>query len=112
MLGFKTRSRLQTLIAAGVLDDYLRPGGGRSRLLETDPPGMPSLLEKVRQHTRVHCSSPLWGDQERPVLPPVDPSDRWAQRCNGYLDLECWGPPPWSADQWVTLRVVMEMAGE
>ena len=112
MLGFKTRSRLQTLIAAGVLDDYLRPGGGRSRLLETEPPVMPSLLEKVRQHTRVHCSSPLWSDQERPVLPPINDSDRWARRWNGYLDLECWGPPPFTADQWITLAVVMEMAGE
>jgi len=36
----------------------------------------------------------------------------WGTTCNSYLDLECWGPPPWSADQWVTLRVVMEMAGE
>ena len=27
-------------------------------------------------------------------------------------DLECWGPPPFSADQWQTLRVVMEMAGD
>ena len=64
------------------------------------------------EHARVHCSSPLWSDQDRPVLPPVDPSDRWAQRCNGYLDLECWGPPPWRADQWQTLLVIMEMAGE
>ena len=38
--------------------------------------------------------------------------EAWAQRCNGFLDLECWGPPPWSADQWITLRNVIEMAWE
>ena len=54
----------------------------------------------------------LWSDQDRPVLPPINDSDRWARRCNAYLDLECWGPPPWTPDQWQTLLVVMEMAWE
>ena len=31
---------------------------------------------------------------------------------NGFLDVSCWGPPPWSADRWVTLCHVIEMAVE
>ena len=31
---------------------------------------------------------------------------------NGFLDVSCWGPPPWSADQWVSLCHVLEMAVE
>jgi len=36
----------------------------------------------------------------------------WALRCNASLDCAAWGPPPWPADRWQTLRVVMELAGE
>jgi hypothetical protein len=24
---------------------------------------------------------------------------------NGFLDVSCWGPPPWSADRWVTFAM-------
>jgi len=33
-----------------------------------------------------------------------------AELCNRYLDCSAWGPPPWSKEQWQTLRVVLEMA--
>jgi hypothetical protein len=33
-----------------------------------------------------------------------------AEACNRYLDCGAWGPPPWTAEQWQTLRVVLEMA--
>jgi len=38
--------------------------------------------------------------------------EAWALRCNASLDCSAWGPPPFTADQWATLRVVIEMAGE
>ena len=41
----------------------------------------------------------------------ASPEVALAQRCNAYLDCSAWGPPPWSADQWQTLRVVLEMVG-
>jgi hypothetical protein len=39
----------------------------------------------------------------------VSDQEAWAQRCNSYLDCSAWGPPPWTPDQWQTLRVVLEM---
>ena len=35
-----------------------------------------------------------------------------AELCNRYLDCSAWGPPPWSKEQWQTLRVVLEMASD
>ena len=32
-----------------------------------------------------------------------------AELCNRYLDCGAWGPPPFTADQWQTIRVVLEM---
>ena len=42
----------------------------------------------------------------------VSDEEAWAQRCNAYLDCSASGAPPWTADQWATLRVVLELAGE
>lgn len=33
-----------------------------------------------------------------------------AELCNRYLDCGAWGSPPYTADQWQTLRVVLELA--
>jgi len=33
-----------------------------------------------------------------------------AELRNGYLDCSVWGPPPWTPDQWQTLRVVLELS--
>ena len=102
----------------------LLPGGGRSTLLETDPPGLPSLRDAVRAHTRIRFDSPLWRDggddlseealevAMEPINRWIESRDAWTDRANGYLDCSRWGPPPWTADQWQTLRVVMEITGE
>lgn len=42
----------------------------------------------------------------------VSDQEAWVQRCNSYLDCSAWGPPPWSHDQWATLRVVLELVGD
>ncbi len=56
----------------------------------------------------------------RKMLDPHRLVQRWkgvsdeevlAARCNAMLDCSAWGPPPWSGEQWQTLRVVVEMAG-
>ena len=120
LFGFRSRSRLQRLIKAGLLEGYLREGGGRSTLLETDPPGLPSLRETVRANTRVRYDSPLWqmgsddlsDEAMAPINRWIESRDGWMERANAYLDCSCWGPPPWSALQWATLRNVIEMAGE
>ena len=33
-----------------------------------------------------------------------------AELCNRYLDCKAWGAPPWTRDQWQTLRVVLDLA--
>jgi len=40
----------------------------------------------------------------------VSDETAWAQRANSYLDCSAWGPPPWTADQWQTLLVLIELA--
>jgi hypothetical protein len=35
-----------------------------------------------------------------------------AELCNRYLDCSTWGPPPWSQEQWQTLRVVLSLTEE
>ena len=70
------------------------------------------LLKGIVQHQLVNGRKKI--DPHRLV-------DRWkgfspevalAQRCNAYLDCSAWGPPPWSGEQWQTLRVVIELATE
>ena len=41
----------------------------------------------------------------------VSDQDAVAQRLNAFLGDE-WPAPPWTADQWTTLLVVMELAGD
>jgi len=108
-LGYSTRTTLQRLLAAGLLDDYRRPGGGRAVLLDTAPEGLPTLRERVQGLTQIRYNSPLWrrgGAEEASEL------ERVAQRCNSYLDCSAWGSPPWTADQWQTLRVVLEITDQ
>lgn len=112
-LGYRTRTTLQRLLRDGLLDRYRVPGGGRQVLLETAPEGLPSLRETVQALTQIRHNSPLWRRGEREALQPIDGGtgdrDQQAERLNGYLEPAAWGPPPWTADQWQTLRVVLEL---
>ena len=76
-LGYLTRTTLQRLLAAGLLDDYRRPGGGRQALLETAPEGLPTLRQRVRALVQVRYSSPLW---RRIVAEETPELERVAQR--------------------------------
>jgi len=108
-LGFRSRTPLQRLLRDGLLDDYRAGHRGRALLLETAPAGMPSLRDRVRALTQYREGSPLWDGA------PAEPSPDWqriAEAANGYLDCSAWGPPPWPADRWSTLRVVIELALE
>ena len=102
-LGFKTAEPLRRMLKHGVLSDYLRAGpDARAKYLETHPRGLPTLKQQVQAHTQCHFSSPLW----RHNLPAND----WSTRANEYLDHSRWSSPPWTREQWITLRNVIEMA--
>lgn len=103
LLGYRSRSVLHRLVKAGHLRDYERGSQGRALMLETAPPGLPSLQEAVRSLTMARVGSPL----TRPV------GRNWeaiSKECNLMLDTALWGPPPWSADRWAGLAGVLEMA--
>jgi len=129
-LGYRTRTTLQRLLAAGLLDDYRRPGGGRQVLLETNPPELPTLRQRVQALTQIRYSSPLWRRDgpaeitEQGLEQAMEPINRWieardqapawdavAERLNAYLG-DGWPAPPYSADQVATLALCLEMARE
>ena len=104
-LGFKTPYTLRKAVTDGRLDDYLRVGPDRRcTYLELTPPGMPTLRERIQGHTAFHGNSPLWNKDD------PGPSGHWSERANEYLDPSRWPSPPWTRDQWITLRNVIEMA--
>ena len=129
-LGYKSRSTLQRLLCDGCLDRYKVAGGGRQVLLETAPPGLPSLREQVQALTQIRHNSPLWrrGGAEEISEAELDaalqPINRWieareqapgwdavAERLNGYLG-DGWPAPPYAGDQVATLALCLEMARE
>lgn len=100
LLGYRSRSVLQRLVKAGHLRNYERGSQGRSLMLETAPPGMPSLQDAVRSLTVARVGSPL----SKPVGRDWDAI---AEECNAMLNPNLWGPPPWSADRWAGLAGVL-----
>lgn len=129
-LGYRTRTTLQRLLRDGHLDRYRVPGGGRQVLLETAPPGLPSLRETVQALTQIRHNSPLWRRggaeeiSEADLDKALEPINRWieardqtpgweqvAERLNAYLG-DDWPAPPYSGDQTATLALCLEMAQE
>jgi len=129
-LGYSTRTTLQRLLAAGLLDAYRVPGGGRQVLLETNPPELPTLRQRVQGLTQIRYNSPLWrrgGAEEiteADLEAAMEPINRWiaardqapawdavATRLNDFLG-PSWPAPPYSGDQVATLALCLEMAQE
>jgi len=100
LLGYRSRSVLQRLVKAGHLRDYERGNHGRSLMLETTPPGLPSLQQAVRSLTVARVGSPL-------IRPANTDWDAIAEECNAMLNPSLWGPPPWPADRWAGLAGVL-----
>ena len=126
-LGFKTPYTLRKAVKDGLLDDYLRVGPDRRcTYLELTPPGMPSLRERIQRHTAFHGNSPLWNRDEPaptmtdealdeamgPINEWIESRDRqgWESRAAEFIDPSCWGAPPWTADQWRNLKVIIDLA--
>jgi excisionase family DNA binding protein len=69
------------------------------------------MLERDGLAARWHGSS-----QRRRVVPQsAAPGPDWvaiSERANEMLDCAAWGPPPWPADRWATLAMVISLAEE
>lgn len=123
-LGFRSRSTLYRLLDRGLLKDWEREGPKGQRWLELE-----GLQARVQKFVRLQSNSPRGktdlGEVDLNALleqevdlrgltgDPPDATRFWQQVApvaNGFLDVSCWEPPPWSADRWVTLCHVLEMA--
>lgn len=115
-LGFRSRSTLYRLLEQGLLKDWEREGPKGQRWLELE-----GLQARVQKCVRLQSNSPrenadLMEVDRRTLTKETSEASRFWQQvapvANGFLDVSCWGPPPWSADRWVTLCQVLEMAAE
>lgn len=125
-LGFRSRSTIYRLLDQGLLKDWEREGPKGQRWLELE-----GLQARVQKFVRLQSNSPR-GKTEPPEVDlntlleqevdlreltgeASDATRFWQQVApvaNEFLDCSAWGPPPWSADRWVTLCHVLEMAVE
>ncbi len=103
-LGFRSRSTIYRLLKNGSLSDFERTTSSGARCLELD-----GLADAVRRLLRRQVNSAI-------SIPSAAPALGWwgdvAHICNRYLEVDCWGPPPWSALQWSVLVGVAQMATE
>jgi len=132
-LGYRARSTLQRLVRDGQLAAYRVPGNGREILLDTNPPGRPSLRETVEALTQFRPNSPLrrrppaepllemsddqlgsYADQLMAGLDAVALGQDWeatAEALNAFLGPD-WPAPPWSAAQVNTVAMALSLAEE
>jgi hypothetical protein len=103
-LGFRSRSTIYRLLKNGSLSEFERTSPTGARRLELD-----GLADTVRRLIRRQVNSTI-------SMPSTAPAQDWwgdvAHICNRYLEVDCWGPPPWSALQWSVLVGVAQMADE
>jgi hypothetical protein len=101
-IGHASRSQLYRLIQDGRLDDFISWQGGK-RLIEVN-----GLAAAVRDATQYRSNSAT-------VVEPKAFMD-WdsiAATCNGWLDVEAWGKPPWDPVRWATLyRCLLDAMAE
>jgi len=101
-IGHASRSQLYRLIQDGRLDDFVRHENGR-RLIEVN-----GLAAAVRESTQRRSNSVTVTEAADPVN-----WDAIAERCNGWLDPEVWGKPPWDPVRWATLyRCLLDAMAE
>jgi hypothetical protein len=115
-LGFRSRSTLYRLLEQGLLKEWEREGPKGQRWLELE-----GLQATVQKCVRLQSNSPrenadlMEVDRRTLTKETTETSHFWQQVgtvANGFLDVSCWGPPPWSTDRWVTLCHVLVMAVE
>ena len=68
--GYKSRSVIYKLQQCGMLRDYEAGHHGRSRLLESDPPGRCTLRDHIAACVQLRHDSPL-GQRHGPLASPI-----------------------------------------
>lgn len=102
-----SRVQLSRMAERGDLADFLRGRNGSVRLVE-----LTGLLEHCKGACRLRADSRWQGMKREPVQQPATDWPAVAEWCNALLSPGDWGPPPWPADRWATLSVVLEVAGD
>ena len=69
-------------------------------------------IERAGLERRWWGSSQRLADRPAPPPPASEPPawDQIAAAANQMLDPDLWGPPPWPADRWATLAMVLSLA--
>jgi len=91
-IGHSSRSQLYRLMKDGRLDDFVCWRGGK-RLIEVN--GLAAAVKEATQQ-RSNSATVVKADGA------VD-WDKIAETCNGWLDPEAWGKPPWDPTRWASI---------
>ena len=76
----------------------------------------PGLEQRFARSTRPRADKPLarrlevMDEPSRQESPLDEDWEEIARVANSYLDCKCWGPPPWTSQQWGVLAGVIDMA--
>ena len=100
-IGHRSRSQIYRYMELGLLEAFVREGANGVRMLETD-----GLSDFIRSITRKHPRNAIKPCRKKPVN-----TSFWsdvAEHSNHYIDCSLWGPPPWSAEQWMVLFTALE----
>ena len=87
---------------------YAALNGNPPRLHYHDP--VKRLLLRQGLEERFNRSTRPRIDVPRAKTPAPDQWDCIAAQCNQLLDFSLWGPPPWSAERWIGLAGVLDLA--
>ena len=70
----------------------------------------PGLEQRFARKTRPRIDAPQRKAQNAPMRDRDERLSDWTEQANAYLDATAWSAPPWTRDQWITLRNVIELA--
>jgi hypothetical protein len=100
-----SRQSVYRAIRDGRLSRYLITAPDGRRLLE------PEALEFCTNGgIRGRRDSPWMQWSDAPAVPDGPRLEHVAGWGNALIDAAAWGPPPWTVEQWQSLRVVLEQA--
>jgi hypothetical protein len=100
--GYKSRTVLYRLLRDGLLRDYEAGRVGRTRLLESDPPGRCTLRDHIAACVQLRHDSPL-GQRHGPLAGPLDElnDDQLNAYCDEHLGDDALAAAIEPIDRWI-----------